>query len=131
MVVRFFETTLSKAVWNPRSPEGIWNSFVGISNGLRSLASLGIVDHMDDLDDLYRSLTIRFCYNIDLFGGALPLQFFEEIEHDLENGLVFFLEADEQDDGIKSKKEELKDHLLHAKAKALAFIKSGIFSQQV
>lgn len=131
MVIRFFELALGKIIWNPKSPEGIWNSFVGISNGLRTLALHGIIDHMDDLDDFYKSLTVRFCTNIDIFGGALPIQFFEEIEHDLENGLVFFLEAEEQDAGIKSKKEELQEHLVQAKTKALAFVKNGIFSQQI
>lgn len=130
-VIRFFETTLSKTVWNPKSPESIWSSFIGIGNGLKSLATNNVIKHMDDLDDLFKSLTLRFCYNIDLYGGALPLQFFEEVEHDLDHGLVLFLEAEEQDAGIKSKKDELKEHLIQAKTKALAYVKNGIISQQV
>jgi hypothetical protein len=128
-VIRFFETALSKVVWNPKAPEGIWSSFIGIGNGLRSLATNNVIIHMDDLDDMFKSLTLRFCYNVDLFGGALPLQFFDEVDHDLNNGLVLFLEADEQDAGIKSKKDEIKDHLLQAKTKALAYINNGIISQ--
>lgn len=128
-VIRFFETTLSKTVWNPKSPESIWNSFVGIGNGLKSLANCNIINHMDDLDDLFKSLTLRFCYNIDLYGAALPLQFFDEVNHDLDHGLVLFLEAEEQDAGIKSKKDELKEHLLQAKTKALAYVQNGIISQ--
>ncbi len=128
-VIRFFETALNKVVWNPKAPEGIWNSFIGIGNGLRSLATNNIINHMDDLDDMFKSLTLRFCYNVDLFGGALPLQFFDEVDHDLNNGLVLFLEAEEQDAGIKSKKNEIRDHLIQAKTKALAYVKNGIISQ--
>lgn len=128
-VIRFFETALSKVVWNPKAPEGIWSSFIGIGNGLRSLATNNVIKHMDDLDDMFKSLTLRFCYNVDLFGGALPLQFFDEVDHDLNNGLVLFLEAEEQDAGIKSKKDEIKDHLMQAKTKALAYLKNGIISQ--
>lgn len=129
IIIRFFETTLSKTIWNPNSHESIWSSFISIGNGLRSLATNNIINHLDDLDDLFRSLTLRFCYNVDLYGGALPLQFFDEVDDDLNHGVVLFLEADEQDAGIKSKKDELREHLLQAKTKALAYVKSGIISQ--
>ena len=131
MIIRFFETTLSKIIWNPNMYEGIWQSVLSIANGLQNLGLRGILDHMDDLDDLHWSLTYRFCFFLDLAGSHLPLEFFDEVENDLDSNVVFFLEMQEQDEGIKTKKEFITDALLKAKTKALAFERHGIFTDQV
>ncbi|MBY0352950.1 hypothetical protein K2W90_01125 [Candidatus Babeliales bacterium] len=119
--VRFLETMLTKQIWNFRSPEGVWDSFLTVANDLQLLGTNGVIDHMDDLDGLLWDHTNRFCYYLDLTGGAQPMDFFDEIEQDLANGVIYFLEADEQDDGIKTKKETLLDALAQAKMKAVAF----------
>lgn len=129
IVIRFLELSLSKLIWNPRAPESIWQSFLAVANNLQLLGAYGIIDHMDDLDDMLWSLVHRFCYFLDLTGSVLPLEVYEEIEHDLKNGLIFFLEAQEQDFGIKTKKETLAITLLQAKTKAYAYQKKGLFSQ--
>ncbi|QQR49738.1 hypothetical protein IPF37_02750 [bacterium] len=119
--VRFLETMLGKQMWNFRSPEGVWDSFLTVANDLQLLGTNGVIDHMDDLDGLLWDHTNRFCYYLDLTGGSQPMDFFDEIEQDLANGVIYFLEADEQDDGIKTKKETLLDALAQAKTKAIAF----------
>jgi len=127
-IIKFFETALSKTIWNTKSYEGIWNSFLTIANQLQHLGTHLIIDHMDDLDDLLWSLTHRFCYFLELTGAYLPVTFYEEIEIDLHNQVVYFLEAQEQDDAIKTKKEILTEALIKAKTKAIAF-KRGIVSR--
>ncbi len=129
MVIRFLELTLSKLIWNPKAPESVWQSFLGLANNLQLLGAYGIIDHMDDLDDLLWSLTHRFCYFLDLTGSILPLEVYEEMEHDLRNGLILFLEEQEQDFGIQTKKETLATTLLHAKTRAYAYQKKGLFTQ--
>ncbi len=129
IVIRFLELTLSKLVWNPKAPEGIWQSFLALANNLQLLGAYGIINHMDDLDDLLWSLTHRFCYFLDLSGSVLPLELYEEIENDLKNKLVFFLETQEQDAGIKTKKETLAESILQAKTKAYAYYKKGLIMQ--
>lgn len=129
VIIRFLDIALNKVIWNPKAPEGIWQSFLGLANGLQTLGAYDIINHMDDLDDLLWSLTYRFCFFLDLTGSVLPLEFFEEVERDLSNSVVFFLEVKEQDAGIKSKKEILATALLQAKTKAIAFQRQGIFSQ--
>jgi hypothetical protein len=127
-IIKFFELATSKAIWNIQEPEGIWNSFLSLANGFQQLGANMIVNHMDDLDDLLWSLVHRFCYFLDLAGTSLPVAFFEEIEQDLEQKVVFFLETKEQDDGIKSKKETLLEGLVQGKAKALAY-QQGIMTE--
>jgi len=131
IVIRFFDTTLSKAIWNPKAPEGIWKSFTGIANGLQLLGNHAVLDQMDDLDDLLWTLNHRFCFFLDLTGTSLPTSFYEEVEQDLANRSIFFLEYKEQDEGIMSKKDHLLEALLQGKAKALAYEKKGYLSMPV
>ena len=131
IIIRFLEISLSKVIWNQTHYEGIWESVLTMSNGLKLLGINSILDHMDDLDDLLWSLTHRFCFFLNLAGSYLPVSFYEEIEYDIASKVVFFLEMSEQDDEIKTKKETLIESLLKAKAKAIAFEKKGIFTDQI
>ena len=131
IIVRFFEMALSKTIWNHMMPETILKSFINISKGFDNLAKAGILDHMDDLDDLQWSLTHRFCFFLDLEGANLPISFYEEIEKALASRFVSFLENQEQDEGIKSKKTFIQEALIKAKIKAIAFEKRGILSDPI
>jgi hypothetical protein len=128
LIIRFYDTAISKSIWNIKAPEGIWRSFTGIAYGLQLLGNHNIINHMDDLDDLLWTLTHRFCFFLDLTGASLPTTFYEEMEHDLQNKAVYFLEFKEQDAGITSKKEFLIDALIQAKTRAIAFERKGIIS---
>jgi hypothetical protein len=128
-IVKFFEISLSKTLWNISSYEGIWQSFLSIANNLQLLGVHSVLDHMDDLDDLHWSLVHRFCYFLDLTGSVFPEEFYNEIEEDLASKAVYFLEVKEQDEGIKTKKETIIDALVHAKTKSIAYTKMGIISQ--
>ncbi|KKQ49172.1 MAG: hypothetical protein US69_C0008G0002 [candidate division TM6 bacterium GW2011_GWF2_38_10] len=128
VVLRFLDLALNKLMWNIDAPESIWQSFLTITQQLQMLGAENIINHLDDLDDLLWTTTHRFCYFIDLLGGHLPLSFFEEIEYDLTNNLVFFLEAPEQDHEITSKKNTIAQTLIKAKAKAYAYETQGLMS---
>jgi hypothetical protein len=129
MIVRCFETVISKTVWDQTAHEGIWNSFMSIANGIYKLATSHVLGHMDDLDDLYMSLTHRFCWYLDFTAGFFPVAFYEEIEDDITKKVAFFLEFKEQDEGIRSKKEILLEAVVKAKAKAVA-IEKGLFLER-
>ena len=128
LIIKFFEVVLQKIIWNPRSPEGIWTSFLSIAHNLQLFGRHEIIDHMDDLDDLLWSLIHRFCFFIDLVGVTLPLNFYQEVESDILNKVVFFLETPEQDYDIKTKKEVLAMSLFRSKTKALALEQKGIIA---
>jgi hypothetical protein len=128
LIIRFYDTAISRAIWNIKAPEGIWRSFTGIAYGLQLLGNHNIINHMDDLDDLLWTLNHRFCFFLDLTGSSLPTTFYEEVEHDLQSKAIYFLEFKEQDAGITSKKDLLIDALIQAKTRAIAFERKGIIS---
>lgn len=130
-VVKFLELALNKTIWNIKAPEGIWNSFLSIANHIHMLGVNSVVNHMDDLDDLYWSLVHAFTRNLDLFGAHFPLEFYDEVESDLVHDVVYFLEAPEQDEGIKTKKETIIDALAHAKAQAVAYHEHGLLPDYI
>lgn len=128
LVIRFFELTIGRIIWNTLTPETIWPSVIAMAEGLKSLAEHNVLDHMDDLDDLFWTLTHRFCYFVELTGADLPLSFYAQVEQDLINKNVFFLESKEQDDGITSKKQFVIEALLKGKTRALALEQGLVIS---
>ena len=131
VTIKLLEVLANKTVWDHSAYEGVWPSVISCANGFQLLGSHGILDHMDDLDDLQWSLTHRFKYFIKQVGSQMPMAFYEEIENDLTSRIVFFLETQEQDTGVKSKKEVLMETLQKAKAKAVAFERNGLFTDQI
>ena len=131
VTLRFVETLLDKTVWDDNSAEEIWPSFISISNNIQKLALTGIIDHLDDLDDLLWSLTHCFCRYFTSFGISVPTAIYNKIELNLRNSEISFLEEPEQDDGIKTKKEHILESLMRAKFKAYAYEKNGIISQSM
>jgi hypothetical protein len=131
LLIRFYDLALNKAMWNPHQPGTIWQSFTTLAQGLQLLGEYGIVKHMDELDDLFWSLTHRFSYFLDLAGSQLPLAFYEQVEKDLDAGAVYFLEYQEQDEGITTKKNTIREALALAKTGAIAYEKKAIFSAPI
>ncbi|MCF7799913.1 hypothetical protein K9M16_02865 [Candidatus Babeliales bacterium] len=130
-VIKLLEIMTSKVGWSLANPESIWSSVIEIANGFQNLGTHGILDHMDDLDDLQKTLTLRFCYFLKVAGAHLPTTFYDEVENDLKSRIVFFLESEEQDEGLISKKEILLNAIKKAKNKAVMFEKTGVFSDQI
>jgi hypothetical protein len=131
LIIRFLEIMLEKLIWDYKSYNSVWESVLQIANNLLILTDYGILNHMDDFDDLLWSLTYRFCYFLKISGSYLPVEFYEEVENDIANRTAFFLELEEQDEGIKTKKETILEVLINAKTKAMAFETRGIFSDQI
>lgn len=128
VIIRMVDNSLSRAMWSPSAFESIWPSFLSTADNIYCLARKGILNHMDDVDDLCWSLVYRFGFFLELYGSTLPLAFYEEVESQITNGEVFFLEVGEQDEDITSKKEYLLNTIMGSKAKAIAFDKGGLFT---
>ena len=130
ITIRFIDTTLNKLIWYEDSYQSIWSSIITIGDNLHSLGTCGILDDQDNLDELWDSLVRRFVWFLDFKGSLLPVEFYNQIEEDLKNNVVFFLEVEEQDEGIKSKKEMIAEAIVKAKAKAIALEQNGLFTDQ-
>jgi hypothetical protein len=130
MIIRFIDSMVGKTFWYVDSYRGIWSSFLEIADSLFKIGRRRIINDQDNLDELWHSLVTRFTWWLDLKGSELPVEFYKQIEDDLHNNVVFFLEAPEQDDGIIRKKELLAEAILKAKAKAIAYEHAGVITDQ-
>ena len=126
-VVTFLENAIGNTMWYPQNYEGIWESVTSMAHNIHMLGANGVLNHMDDADNLLWSLVHRFGFFLDQYGAQLPRSFFAGIREAIEQKQVFFLNSPELDEGIKSKKDTLLDALTRAEAKSVAF-KHGIIS---
>lgn len=130
LIIRFLDSSIGKLIWYEEAYRSIWPSFLSIADNLHTIGKRGIINDQDNLDELWDSLVRRFVWYLDFNGAALPVEFFEQIEEDLKNNVVFFLEVDEQDEGIRTKKEMIAQAILTAKTKALAYERQGVVTDQ-
>jgi hypothetical protein len=127
-IKEFIDILLSKEIWTNFAPETIWPSVMKTAYYIRQLAVYKVIDLSDDLDDLYQTLTTRFCYYLSFAGATLPVSFYEGLEEELRHENIEFLEIEEEVNGIKSKKEFFLEAIMLAKMKAVAYEKSGIIA---
>jgi hypothetical protein len=126
VVFRLADLLLSKTLWFIQQPESIWPSVLQAAHSISLLCSNGIINHLDDVCELHKTLISRFISFIDQSGQQLSVSWYTAIESDLSEGLVPFLENPELDGGITPKKEMLINALARGKACAIAQEQHGI-----
>jgi hypothetical protein len=126
IVFRLADILLSKTLWFIQQPESIWPSVLQAAHSISLLCSNGIINHLDDVCELHKTLISRFISFVDQSGHQLPVSWYTAIESDLSEGLVPFLENPELDGGITPKKEMLINALARGKACAIAQEQHGI-----
>jgi len=120
MIIRFSDLMLNKMIWYEEYYERIWPTVTSVADNLHRLGTRGILNDQDNLDELWDSLVRRFVWFLDFKGASLPVEFYEQIEDDLNSNSQLFLVLDEQDDGIVTKKDMIREAIIRAKAKAIA-----------
>lgn len=120
---RFLEVVLSKLIWSPTEGLATWRTVKGISDKLAGLVEINALDSLEDLDDLYRTLTYRFCYFVDLTAPSLDAEFYQTIQNEIKANNLLILETEDEDTCIETKAEVLKRTLLTGSAKRQAYIK--------
>jgi hypothetical protein len=126
IIFRLTDLLLSKTLWFIQQPESIWPSVLQAAHSISLLCSNGLINHLDDVCELHKTLISRFISFIDQSGHALSVSWYSAIENDLTEGLVPFLETPELDGGIASKKELLIQALARGKVCAIAQEHHGI-----
>ncbi len=126
--IRFLEIGLSKLVWSPEDGEKTWNSVKDISYQLATLVDNNILVDINDLDDLFWTLTYRYCYFLEIAGSDLPLEFFEKVKNDITAQELLFLELEEEDNLFESKASYLTRSLFQAEVKSRAYKKGIVLS---
>ena len=125
-LIRCLETAITKLIWSPDDQEQVWTSFKTIANNLHQLTQKGIVNDLDNLDDLAWSLVHRFCFFLENLGGYIAPTVYATIKEDLASQAVPLLHLEEQEDLILSKGEQLMQAIYEAEAKSRAQIE-GIY----
>ena len=60
MTIRFVEQLLNKTMWYPQHHEGIWQSVLNMAHSIHLLCANGIVNHIDDKEDMLSHLFHNF-----------------------------------------------------------------------
>lgn len=120
LTIRFVELLLNKTVWYTQHPESIWPSFLQAAHSISLLCSNRVINHLDDADEMHKTLVSRFVSFIDQSGHQLPVSWYENISSDLDNCLVPFLEAPELDAGVTPKKKIIMNAIIRGKTCAIA-----------
>jgi hypothetical protein len=120
-IIRFLETIINKMIWSPSDNQKIWESVKKVSDQLAILMEYNIIDDTDDLNDILWTLTYRFCYFIDLTSSDLDPQLFHTIKNDIIQEHVPFLQLEEQEPFLESKKEYIIRTILISEAKRQAY----------
>lgn len=87
-----------------------------------------ILDDLNELDELYWTVTSRFCYFLETMSTDLPLSFYQQIKHDLETEPQLLAEIAEQESFMEKKVDYLKRIVVTSEAKKIAFDQAGILS---
>ena len=124
MIVRLLENVIGRSCWSLTNYESFTPSLIETADGVLSLVKTGVLDHIDDYDSIMWSLTHRAAYFLNL--TTFPLDFYQHLESQLNFGEIQFLEEEEQDSHIKSKKELFVEALTKAKIQAFAYQRAGI-----
>ena len=119
-VVRFLELCTGKLIWSPQEPSDIMPSLSTVSKQLAKMMNNHIIQDIDHLDDLFWSLTHRFCFFIELTGEQLPIAFYQNSKQDLLRKNLLLCSLEEQEKLITSKADRLMNALLTGEAKARA-----------
>jgi len=130
IIIRFLDMSINRIIWYEEAYRSIWSSFISIADNLHTIGKRGIINDQDNLDELWDSLVRRFVWYLDVKGSVLPVDFYEQIEEDLNSNTIFFLEIDEQDEGLRTKKDMIAEAIITAKAKAIAYERQGVISDQ-
>lgn len=116
MLVRFLDIGTLKLMWNPRDQMQVWESVKKISNQFGSILKEDILSH-EDLDDLLRSLTERFCYFLDLTGSGLSIDVIKKIKEEIIDGELLLFSFEEQEGYIETRAERMMQSVLQTEAK--------------
>lgn len=122
---RFLENTLNKLVFNPHDETMAWEVYKELGYQLEVLCDLGIVQDLRTLNDLYWSLVCRFCYFIETTGTQMSAQCYATIKKDLASTSFLFLDLEEQEAAMITKRERLTKTLVEAEIKVRA-IEQGL-----
>ncbi len=130
-IIRFLEVGMGKLIWNANDPERSWDSVKTISHNLASLMESNIIEDLNDLDELFWTLTHRYCYFLELNSSDVPLSCYKKIKADVQMQHLMLFDLEEQEPFMQSKSDCLLQTILVQEAKKRAYDLNSIEKPQV
>jgi len=125
LFTRFLEIGLAKLVWHPEDDYKTWESVKSISDHLADLVEFGILEDIEDLNDLYISLLERYIFFLDIGNNQLSCDFYVRVKEDIACNSTILLELEEQEVFLETKLQRFINVLNIGHAKALARFRVG------
>src|SRR3990167_869054 len=129
LIIRFMETTLYKVLWSPDDGENTWEEFRILGESVSTLFERKVISREDDLNDLIKIIVERFNYFITIAGSEMPISFYEKARKDVDEDKFAWLNVEELEKDITSKKESLRRNLIQGQIKAQARSVYGIITE--
>lgn len=116
-IIRFIGSSIDKVAWSAVDQEQTWKSFTAIAQKISLLYQKGIINDPFDLNELYWGLIERYCFFLELTGSQLTLNTIESIKKSLTTQKLEWLELEEQEQGLETKKHRLIQAIIETEAK--------------
>lgn len=126
MLLRFIESGTNKLVWFIEDEPDIWTQFKQTCDSIYLLKDRNLVPDIFDINDLIYGALARFQLILEVRGSNLPVEFFDKTLEDILNNAPVWLNLEEQDELIESKKDSLIKIVKKARISAFARQKFGI-----
>ncbi len=127
-LVRFIETGCSKMVWFIEDEPDIWTQFKETCQAIYNLKEYNIIYDYEDINDIIHSALERFLFVLDVRGSNLPVEFFEKVWREINNNPPSWLEIEEIDELMETKKTKLLQAIKKTHTKAIGRQQFGIIS---
>lgn len=128
LILRLLENAVNRVLWSPADRDGVWRQFSELGQKIEVLNQCQLITELEDCNDLLTDLIARFSYVIGLIGSDLPISFYEQAHQSLHQYQLSWLNINETEDLIASKRDHLEHTLLLGSSKAQARTKFGTIS---
>ena len=119
-LMAFLEIHISKCIWSTDDQDSTWELTKKMADLCTMLVEKGILDDLNDLDDIFWTLIHRYGHFLDLTCFLLNDSVFHAIKQDINYGNLLLFSLEEQDNCIPKRAECLLDTVMFAEAKKKA-----------
>lgn len=127
-IIRFLGSSIDKLAWSALDQEQTWRSFTTIAQKISLLYQKGIINNPFDVNELYWGLIERYCFFLELTGSQLTLAAIETIKNSLATERLEWLELEEQEEGLETKKHRLIQAIIETEAK-IRLAQEGVLTE--
>lgn len=127
-ILRFLETGLMKIVWFIEDETDIWTQFKETCQKIYKLKEKNILYELEDINDLILTAIDKFLFILDARGSELSIEFYEKIWTEIHENSFDWLNLEELEELLETKKNKLLKGLKKIHLKTVARFRYGLIS---